>query len=360
MHGPTCVVDGAELILASSNDYLGLTGHPDVQAAIAEGLEHAGAGAAASRLISGTHEVHREAEASLAALVGMDDALLFSSGYAANVGVLSTLPNPEDVVFSDALNHASIIDGCRLSRAKISVYPHGDLEHLEGLLRKRAAGGQAFLVTDALFSMDGDFAPLRDLRALADRYDAALIVDEAHSLGVHGPAGAGACASAGVRADLVVGTLGKSLGLWGAFAASSEPVCTLLENSARSFVFSTATSPAAAYACPTACSLARDADQERARVLQHAERIRKGLQEDGWRVPAGDSQIVPVIVGDSARTMSVSSALLERGVFVQGIRPPTVPRDTGRLRVAPMATHTDAMIDRLLEAFHAVRDLGAT
>jgi len=341
--------------MLSSNDYLGLTSHPQLRASLVRASRQWATGAAASRLISGTQRVHREAEARLAKLTRTERALLFSSGYAANVGVLSSLPRAADVVFSDALNHASIIDGCRLGKARVIVYPHADVDALTRLLEQhRSHHGAAFIVTDALFSMDGDRAPLGALSELSARFDASLIVDEAHSLGVLGPAGAGACAEAGVTPELLVGTLGKALGLWGAFAASTPSVIELLENSARSFVFSTATSPAGAAACVVACDLVQAADDARARVLRYATRLRDGLRSRGWRVPAGDAQIVPVVIGPADVTMQISSALFERGFFVQGIRPPTVPQGTSRLRLAPMATHSDSMIEGVLAAF---RDL---
>jgi len=347
-HGPSVEAAGQSVVLLSSNDYLGLAGHEQLRASLARASRQRATGAAASRLISGTQRVHRDAEARLAELTRSARALLFSSGYAANVGVLSSLPRAEDVIFSDALNHASIIDGCRLSKARVIVFPHADVHALTcSLERHRSHHRAAFIVTDAL-------SPLSALSRLSTRFDASLIVDEAHSLGVLGPAGAGACAEAGITPDLLVGTLGKALGLWGAFAASSPSVIQLLENSARSFVFSTATSPAGAAACIVACDLVQAADHARARLLRHANRLRDGLRSRGWRVPTGDAHIVPVVIGPAGPTMQISTALLERGFFVQGIRPPTVPEGTSRLRLAPMATHSDSMIEGVLAAF---RDL---
>jgi len=357
-HGPTARIDQRDTLLLSSNDYLGLTGHEQLHRALVLASEQHGLGSAASRLISGTHDSHRDAETALAGLVRQPSALLFSSGYAANVGVLSTLPAEGDVIFSDALNHASIIDGCRLSRAVVHVYPHADVDSLDALLRThRPRARHAFVVSDALFSMDGDLAPLAALRKLANTHDAALLIDEAHSLGVLGARGAGACEQAGVTPDLIVGTLGKALGLWGAFAAASENTCRLLETSARSFVFSTATSPAAAAASVTACRLVVAADGARTRVLQHATQIRTELRARGWNAPASDAHIVPVLIGSADATMCLSAALLEHGVFVQGIRPPTVPEGGSRLRVAPSAAHTPDMIAKALQAFQAVEAL---
>ena len=356
--GPTVEFEHRDVVLLCSNDYLGLADHPALRQSLAHASAEHGPGAAASRLISGTHEIHRKAERRLATLTRMPAALLFSSGYAANVGVLSSLSREGDVIFSDALNHASIIDGCRLSKARVIVYPHGDVDALSrSLQRERSKASAAYVVTDALFSMDGDLAPLVALRELATRFDAALLVDEAHSVGVLGPDGAGACASVGVVPDLLVGTLGKAMGLWGAFVASTPAVLDLLENTARSFVFSTATSPAASATCVTACDLVRDADTARAQLLRNAARLREGLRSRGWDVPASDAQIVPVVLGPAELTMQISAALLELGFFVQGIRPPTVAEGTSRLRLAPMATHDDDVIDSTLAAFASVEHM---
>lgn len=344
-----------DVVVFCSNDYLGLAGHPMLVAALRGGAEAHGAGAGASRLISGTHVAHRAAEQDLAAWVELPAALLFSSGYAANVGALSTLVGPGDVAFSDRLNHASVIDGLRLSRATVHVYEHRDTAHLAALLEAhRPLGKRALIATDTLFSMDGDLADLSVLRGLADRHDAALYVDEAHALGVLG-AGRGACHDAGVRPDVLVGTLGKAFGLSGAFVAGSARLRALLENRARSYVFSTAPPPAIAAAVRAAVALVAGGADARARALRHADRVRAQLRRDGWQVLDGRSSIVPVIVGDPAATMAASRALLERGYFVQGIRPPTVPPGTSRLRVVPTAAHTDAQVDGLLAAFAALR-----
>lgn len=354
--GAEVVIDGQPALLFCSNDYLGLANHPRLIQAAHEALNRYGVGAAASRLISGTMTPHREAEQNLAALVGQPSAILYSSGYAANVGTLSTLARPGDLILSDALNHASLIDGCRLSRARIEVYRHADPEHLRALLdEKRSAHPRAFVVTDGLFSMDGDRAPLASLREIADRYDASLIVDEAHSLGVLGEGGSGACAEAGVRPDVFIGTLGKAFGCAGAFAAAGPAVIDLLRNRARSFVFSTAPPPATAAVAAAAAELVRGADDRRARLRRHSLRLRAGLRELGYQVPDDDTPIVPVMIGDPRQTMRISNDLLESGFFVHGIRPPTVPEGTSRLRLVPTAGHEDDHIERLLEAFARLR-----
>jgi 8-amino-7-oxononanoate synthase len=344
-------IDGRSVLVFCSNDYLGLSWSPELIAAVKGALDAHGLGAGASRLISGTSPAHLEAERALASLVGQPAALLFSSGYAANVGALSTLLGKEDVAFSDRLNHASLIDGLRLSRARVHVHRHNDVEHLESLLRAhRADGRRAWVVTDSVFSMDGDLAPLRELRAVADRWDAGLFVDEAHALGILG-GGRGLCHARGVTPDALVGTLGKSAGVAGAFVAGPAELRSLLENRARSYVFSTAPPAAIAEAARVAADLVLRAENTRARVLAHAARLRSGLRERGWDVPTGETPIVPVVVGDPARTMRLSAELLERGFFVRGIRPPTVPAGTSRLRVVPTAAHTTEQIDALLRAF---------
>jgi 8-amino-7-oxononanoate synthase len=360
--GPTARVDGREVVLLCSNNYLGLAAHPELVAAARAALERWGAGAGASRLVSGSMEPHLEAEHALARFFSVPSAdgrfpgklaaLLFPTGYAANVGALQALVGPGDLVLSDERNHASLIDGCRLSRAEVRVYRHADPEHLDALLRAHRAGARAALVvTDGLFSMDGDRAPVVALREVCDRWDAGLLVDEAHALGVLGPRGRGVCAEAGVWPDALVGTLGKAFGLAGAFVAGSTELVRLLENRARSYVFSTAALPALAGAVPTALALADRAEAERSRVRAYAARLRAQLAALGYSVLPGDSPIVPVIVGAPEAAMRASARLLELGVFVQGIRPPAVPPGTARLRVVPTASHGPDHIEHALAAF---------
>lgn len=357
--GPWVELDGRKVLGLCSNNYLGLANHPDLIAAAHRSLEVDGLGAGASRLVSGSMDAHEEAERALAEFVGAEASILFSTGYAANVGTLAALVGPGDVVFSDALNHASLIDGCRLSKAQVHVYRHLDVEHLEGLLREhRPNHGTALIVTDSIFSMDGDEAPLPALRALADRHDAALLLDEAHAVGVLGPGGRGLAARDGVTPDLLVGALGKAFGLAGTFVAAAEPVVELLRNRARSFVFSTAPLPLTARAATAAVPLVLAADERRATVLRHATRLRTELRELGYRVPEGGSPIVPVVIGDAGETYALSQRLLDAGVFAQAIRPPTVARGTARLRVVPIATHSDADLDHALQAFRTCRPQG--
>jgi 8-amino-7-oxononanoate synthase len=356
--GAELLIDGSRLINLCSNDYLGLASDPALARAAADALAEHGLGAGSSRLVTGTHDLHRRAEARLARYVGKAAALLFATGYSVNVGSLPALASKDDVIFSDALNHASIIDGARLSRAHVIIYRHGDAEHLTELLAAHRADYRAALVaTESLFSMDGDVAPLAELRTLCDRFDAGLYVDEAHALGVLGPDGRGLCAELGVTPDALVGTLGKAFGCSGAFIAGSSDLITLLENRARSFVFSTAAPHALAAAAIIACDLVEQARDRRSRVLANALHVREQLTSFGYTIPSGRGPIIPAIVGPADAAMALSRGLFERGVFVQGIRPPTVSAGTSRLRITPIATHTDAQLTRALEAFDELKPL---
>jgi 8-amino-7-oxononanoate synthase len=356
-NGPTLRIGGREVIGLCSNNYLGLADDPRLEAAVVDALAEAGTGAGASRQISGTSSLHTAAEARLARFMGTPRALLFSTGYAANVGAVQALVGEGDAIFSDALNHASIIDGCRLSRARVHVYRHLDLDHLAALLsEQRARSRAALVISETLFSMDGDLASAAELRALSHRYDCGLVLDEAHALGVLGPQGRGVASRETVRADATIGTLGKAFGCSGAFVAGSTDLVALIENRARSFVFSTAPMPALAAAATTATDLVEAADERRAALLAHARELRTGLRSLGYRAGEGDTPIIPVHVGEPEATMALSAALLEQGVFVHGIRPPTVPLGTSRLRVTPMATHSGAHIAAALEAFESARN----
>jgi glycine C-acetyltransferase len=351
-------LDGRSVLLLSSNNYLGLADHPAVVAAACEALRRWGCGSGASRLIAGHLSLHAEVEAQLAAFKGTEAALLFPSGYQANLGAITALVGRGDHVFSDALNHASIIDGCRLSRASVHVYPHRDVRALEGLLAATSSSGRRLIVTDSVFSMDGDRAPLHDLAALARTYHSSLMLDEAHAAGVLGARGAGLAESEQLTGEVAIhiGTLGKALGGAGAYVAGSRALIDLVVNRARSFVYTTGLAPAAVAAAGAALRLVTP--ERRQALLRNADRLRRGLSDLGLRVD-GDTHIIPVLLGDNALAMRFAAALLERGVLAQAIRPPTVPAGTARLRVTPMATHTDAQLDRALDAFAgAAREVG--
>ena len=341
--GPRVTLDGREVLLLCSNNYLGLADEPRVREAAAEAARRWGAGAGASRLISGNMDVHRGLEARLAAFTGSESALLFGSGYLANTGTIAALAGRGEVVFSDELNHASIVDGCRLSRAETFVYRHADLDHLEWGLRE-AGGRGALIVTDGVFSMDGDLAPLTGLLELARRHDCRLMVDDAHALGALGPGGRGSVAAAGLagEVDIVIGTLGKALGSYGAFACASAETTDFLVNSARPFIFSTAPPPPAIGAAAAALEIL-EAEPERVERLQsNAATLREALAAEGLPAPSSTTQIVPLQVGEAEPTMRLCELALERGVFAQGIRPPTVPAGSSRLRLTVMATQEPA------------------
>jgi 8-amino-7-oxononanoate synthase len=336
----------AQLLVLCSNDYLGYAADPLPEAA------HTASGAGASRLVTGEHPAHGEAERALATWLRTEAALLFSSGYAANVGAIGSLARPGDVIVSDALNHASIIDGCRLSGASVVVVPHGDAEAVEAALARATGARHRWVVIESYFSMDGDTPDLVRLRAACDRWDAAFYVDEAHALGVFGPSGRGLCAEAGVVPDVLVGALGKAVGLQGSFVAGSSVLRTWLWNRARSFVFSTGVSPALAAAVAQRVDrLARD-DEGRRRLQVVTDRLRAGLARlVGDALLPSHGPILPCLVGAADKAMQVSTRLRERGVLVQAIRPPTVPPGTSRLRITTHARLTDADIERALSAF---------
>jgi len=337
--------DGGQAVVSfASNDYLGLTAHPAVVAAAHDALDRWGAGAGGSRLVTGSRPVHRELEAALADWKGTEAAVCYPTGFAANLGVLGVLGGPGARILSDELNHASIIDGCRLARADVAVYRHADADHLDHLLA--ASGQSTVVVTDTVFSMDGNVAPLADIAAACRRHGALLVLDEAHAvLGPHpGPE---------VTDDLPVvrvGTLSKTLGALGGFAAASRPVVDLLVNASRPYIFTTAGSPADAAAALAALGVVRSAEGAAlcARLAGHVHRV----------APGHPSPIVPVVLGTEQRAVAASAGLLARGLWVPAIRPPTVPVGTSRLRVTLSAAHTDGQVDQLLAAL-ASPEIGA-
>jgi 8-amino-7-oxononanoate synthase len=339
--GPRVVLDGKPVLLLCSNNYLGLADHPRVREAAADAAMRWGVGAGASRLVSGTMTVHRRLEASIAAFKGTESALLFGSGYLANVGVVSALAGPGDVVFSDELNHASIIDGCRLARARTVVYRHNDVEHLAQLIEETGARG-GVVVTDSVFSMDGDVAPLAELLDVAHANGLRLVVDEAHGTGCVGPGGRGAVADAGLdgEVDVVIGTLGKALGSYGAFAACDARTAEYLTNCARSLIFSTALPPPVVAGALAALELIEEQPRRVEKLQANAGALRDELAREGFDVAGSTTQIVPLIVGDATTAMAICEAAIKHGVFAQAIRPPTVPEGTSRLRLAVMASHT--------------------
>jgi glycine C-acetyltransferase/8-amino-7-oxononanoate synthase len=341
--GASVTLDGRPVLLLCSNDYLGLASHPAVSAAAADAALRWGAGAGASRLVSGNMAPHLRLERELADFKGSPACMLFGSGYLANTGVIAALAGRDDVVCSDELNHASIVDGCRLARAETIVYPHVDLEALEHALRG-AYPRRAVIVSDAVFSMDGDLAPLEGIVELARRYGARVVVDEAHATGVVGPGGRGLVAELGLEAeiDVVIGTLGKALGSYGAFACCAHTMASYLVNRARTLIFSTALPPPSLGAALEALRLLREEPALVTRLRANARALREALAAQGFAVEPGTMPIVPLIVGDPRAATALSEHALRSGLFAQAIRPPTVPDGTSRLRLVATAAHDEA------------------
>jgi 8-amino-7-oxononanoate synthase len=353
--GRTAAVDGREMLNFASNDYLGLASNAEIAAALADGAVRWGGGSGASHLVSGHLAPHEALEAELAAFTGFPRALTFSTGYLANLAVAPTFAGRGDAVFSDRLNHASIIDAVQLAKAHGAVvqrYPHGDLDALGRLLAASAAPNK-LIVTDAVFSMDGDLAPLPALFALAERHDAWLAVDDAHGFGVLGPHGAGSLAHFNLLFHprlLLMGTLGKAAGVAGAFVAGSETTIEYLLQRARSYIFTTAAPPAVACALSKSLDLIRHGDALRANLFANIARLRDGLAGLPWRLLPSATAIQPLVVGENDAAVALAGSLWQRSLWVPAIRPPTVPPGTARLRISVSAAHTTADIDRLVTA----------
>jgi 8-amino-7-oxononanoate synthase len=344
-------IDGREVTLFCANDYLGLAMHPEVISAAEEASENHGFGAGSAPLISGHSGYHENLRREIADFKSAASSLLFGSGYLANTGIIPALAKEGDIIFSDRLNHASIIDGCRLSKAEVNVYGHNDHAGLKKLLSEKKGHKKRVIVTEGIFSMDGDIATLPELARLSEEYDALLMVDEAHSTGVLGSTGRGIFEhfnlSAG--ADIIqMGTLGKALGSYGAFAAGSPEIIDLLINSARSFIFSTAL-PAPACAASSAALKVLSTEPERlARMHDNARMLRDGLKKSGFKVTGGATPIIPVIVGGADEAVKLSGALLDAGFYAPAIRPPTVPEGQCRIRFTVSAAHERSQIEALL------------
>jgi 8-amino-7-oxononanoate synthase len=347
-------LDGQDLVNVSSNDYLGLAAHPALATAAGRAAVTAGFGAGASRLVSGDLPPHRQLELALAAYFGRPAALVFPTGYQTNLGVLTALAGPDDLIVSDAANHASIIDGCRLSRARVLIYPHRQVTAAREALRATGTFRRRFLVTESVFSMDGDVAPLADLAELTRRARAGLIVDEAHAVGALGPAGAGLCAAAGVVPDALVGTLGKAFGAAGGFAAGVPELRAYLVNRARTFLFTTALPPPVAAAAEAALQIAASPEGDTLRASLAANVAGFAAQLAGTpHAPAPASPptaIFPIILGTDRAALDAALALRRQGFFVQAIRPPTVPEGKARLRVTLSAAHTRGEVAALADA----------
>ena len=343
-------LEGRDCLVFCSNDYLGLADHPVISAALAQAASEVGTGSGAAHLISGHHREHEALESELADWVGRPRALLFSTGYMANMGVINALAEPGDTVYEDVLNHASLLDGGWLSRGRMQRYAHGDVAALDAALAQTS--GRALIATDAVFSMDGDLAPLPALAELAARREALLVVDDAHGFGVLGN-GPGSVAHFGLTPDQVpvyIGTLGKALGTFGAFVAGSETLIDYLIQRARTYIYTTAPPPALAAATRAALGLARQDAWRREHLVDLVTRFRDGARRLGLPLMASDTPIQPLWVGDAARAMALGAALLEAGYWVTPIRPPTVPPGTARLRITLTAAHTPGQVEGLLGA----------
>jgi 8-amino-7-oxononanoate synthase len=356
-------VEGRVLLNLSSNDYLGLAADPRLIAAAQAAAARWGAGSTASRLIVGTLALHQEVEEAVAAFKGTPRAVLFNTGYMANVGVIAALMGRGDVILSDKLNHASIIDGMRLAEASFYRFPHRDLERLEALLQKHRQARRLLIVTDSVFSVDGDLAPLREMAALKERYGAWLMIDEAHATGVLGPRGAGLAAALGLTeaVDIHLGTFSKALGSFGAYVAGSAALIELLHNRARSFIYSTALPPPVLGAMQAALEIVQQEPDRRAYLQEQAALWRRRLQAGGLNTLTSETQIIPVLVGDNARALEYAAALRRQGLMVAAIRPPTVPPGGARLRLSLSAAHDPQALDRAAAAVVQVgRQLGLT
>jgi 8-amino-7-oxononanoate synthase len=350
--GTEATLDGQQVTVFCSNDYLGLRQHPRLVAAGQAALGELGAGSGSSRLVAGTLPCHERLERTLADAFGADTALVFSSGYQANLALLTTLGRQGDLLCSDELNHASIVDACRLSRADTRVFAHGDVDGLTDQLRV-VRQGHRWVVVEGLYSMDGDRVDLAGYDRATRAAGATLVVDEAHAFGTLGPGGRGACAEAGIDAPIRLGTLGKALGSHGAFVLCDADVRDLLVSSGRAFLYTTALPPASAAAATEALAVIHEEPWRREELSRQSRRIWQGIRDLGLGTSTEPSPILPVVVGEEAKALALAEYLLQAGLFCRAIRPPTVPEHTCRLRLTVSAQHSDAQIDHLLDALAA-------
>jgi 8-amino-7-oxononanoate synthase len=355
---PELIADEKPLLSFCSNDYLGLANHSANIETLKNSLSETGLGGAASHLVCGHHDAHHQLEQRLAEFTQRSSALFFSTGYMANLGVISALAGRGDTIFSDRLNHASIIDGCVLSRAKVRRYAHGDVAALEAMLKD--TDGHKLVVTDGVFSMDGDVAPLRELARVCKAHDALLVVDDAHGIGVLGPQGRGSALEAGLSEDevpVLIGTLGKAVGTSGAFVAGPEVLMDYLVQKARTYIYTTAMPPALAMATCASIDLIEQDDPRRSHLQDLIDRFRAGARQLGYQLMPSHTPIQPIMVGGNHAALALSRALEEQGILVTAIRPPTVPEGEARLRVTLSAAHSEAQVDRLLKALAQCRSL---
>ncbi len=353
LQAPRMQVDGRDVLLFAGSNYLDLARHPEVVDAAARGSRRWGCAAGGSRLITGNLECHEALENELAGFFDCEAALAFNTGYMANVGVIPALVGEGDVLISDELNHASIIDGAKLARTEVAVFRHGDVDSFaETLERVRPDARRILVAVDGVYSMHGDVAPVAEIVKRAHEADAFVLLDDAHGTGCLGVRGRGTAEAAGVlgEVDILMGTLGKSIGSFGAFVVGSAKLRDLLVNTARSFIFSCALAPAQVEAARVSLRLIDEESWRRHRLAENSERLRNGLARAGISTAPSTTHIIPVVLGENGRTMAVCEALLERGYYAQGIRHPSVPRGHARLRITPMATHDESEIDGLVAA----------
>lgn len=355
---PEIFIEGKRYILLASNSYLGLTTDAKVKEAAREALEKYGTGSGGSRLVSGSTDLHRELEERIAAFKKTESAILFSSGYHANVGAIPTLVGPEDTIYSDELNHASIIDGCRLSRAKVKIYKHCDAEHLSSLLRLDKSRNKKLVVTDTVFSMDGDLAPLPELVELAEKYGCMLMIDEAHATGVLGTRGSGATEHFTIenRVPIVMGTLSKAIGSLGGYVAGSRKLIDFLRNRARSYIFDTSLPASSLAASLAAIDIIEFEPERREYLWRLIKKFKSGLENIGLEIIPSDSAVIPVLIGEAEPTLDFARSLRENGVFTPAVRPPSVPPGMCRIRATVMATHKEEHIELALHAFKTAHD----
>ena len=351
--GPVVDMAGRQTLLFASNDYLGLAMHPEVIQAAVEATQRFGAGAGAARLVSGSLPPHQELETALAQFKGTEAALTYGSGYLANIGTIPALIGRGGLILADRLCHASLIDGCRLSAADFRIYRHNDTDHLRSLLAARRQTRRTLIVTDGLFSMDGDLAPLPELNRLAQEYEADLYIDDAHGTGVMGPYGRGTVEHFGLEAEipLQMGTLGKAFGSSGAYIAGPSTLIQYLMNTSRSFIFTTAPPPSSAAAATTAIRIIQREPERRARLWANRERLFTGLTQLGFDLSPSVSPIIPILVGSAETALAFAEHLFAEGIYAPAIRPPTVPDATSRIRITVTAEHTAVHIDQALAAF---------
>lgn len=350
---PHIVDDGKPYLAFCSNDYLGLANHPQLINALQQGTQQWGVGAGAAHLVSGHFSPHHQLENQLADFLGKPAALLFSTGYMANLGVVQALIGKADTVFADKLNHASLNDAMLLSRAQVKRFRHGDMKQLAGML-VQTTSGRKLIITDAVFSMDGDIAPLLELLALCEQHDAWLLVDDAHGFGVLGEQGRGSLSHFGIASPRIIymATLGKAAGVSGAFVAAEQVVIDTLINHARSYVYTTATPPALSVVLSESLRLIAQGDAKRAHLQNLIAQLRNGLSDLPWQLMPSHTAIQPLLIGDNQQTLQLSEGLRERGIWVAAIRPPTVPQGTARLRITLSAAHSATDVDQLIKALH--------